>query len=218
MKVWESDRWVKRQLKFLELARDGIFERESPLLESVISNSDSTTVVDFGGGSGWLYHKIKSLGIQFENYIIVESRDLHNECNHTKNDYSFVKSENLDMVRLETSSLVILYLNSVMQYLESDSILVEVVNILNPTKIILEDVTLSQSVEFFAFQKYYETRIPYRFVDLNILVSILNQSGYVLTQKLLYQRNIAPGYTYEFREQSLDFHIGETVSLEFTKL
>jgi len=216
--VWESERWVSRQLRFLELARTGIFERESPLLEDVISKSDSVTLIDFGGGSGWLYHRVKSIGIEIDEYVNVESMNLHNECPHENGDYNFIELGNTEVRLNRKSKSVILYLNSVIQYLESDSDLVEIAKDFSPTRIILEDVTLSRFNEFFALQLYYETNIPYRFVNQELLEVTMAKAGFGLSQKIPYNRNIATGYAYSFKEKSSDFQIGETVSLEFTKL
>jgi putative methyltransferase (TIGR04325 family) len=216
--VWESERWVSRQKSFLELALLGIYERESLLLDNNLLKSVSGTVVDFGGGSGWLYHKIEKMDFDLEGYINVESIDLHTSCQHNKNDYSFMEiGSSLSNIKY-SSDTRILYLNSVLQYLDDNSVLIELVRDILPTCLILEDVTLSSGDEFFAEQLYYDTTIPYRFVSEKSLISTLESVGLGLSRRIMYTRNIADGYSYDFSSGVTDFNIGETVSLEFIRL
>ena len=216
--VWESERWVSRQKRFLELALLGNYERESLLLDTNLLESVSGTVIDFGGGSGWLYHKIEKMDFDLSEYINVESVDLHTNCQHDKNNYVF-KELGASMSSLKQNpGTVILYLNSVLQYLENNSKLAELVRDLSPTCLILEDVTFSSSDEFFAEQLYYDTTIPYRFVSEKSLISTLESVGLGLSRRVMYKRNIAEGYSYDFSVEVADFNIGETVSLEFIRL
>ena len=213
--VWESDRWVSRQKNFLELARLGKFERESILLESLLSRTESNTVIDFGGGSGWLYHKLESMNFQFDTYINVESMNLHENCKHQVEKYNFINLNSELSLLKDYPGTKVLYLNSVLQYLENDNKLFELLNNCSPTHLVLEDVTLSEGNEFFALQLYYETKIPYRFVDEQRLISTIERAGMCLSRKISYPRHIADGFTYDFDEADAGFQIGHTVSFEF---
>jgi hypothetical protein len=103
------------------------------------------------------------------------------------------------------------------QYLESDSVLTNLITDCSPSYVLLEDVTISHDVEFFARQVYYETRIPYRFLSLEGLVLKMEAIGYELDRQIPYNRHAADGYTYSFTEPSDEFRIGDTVSLQFNR-
>jgi putative methyltransferase (TIGR04325 family) len=214
--VWESARWVSRQKNFLELARQGKFERKSILLENLLSQSVPSTIIDFGGGSGWLYHRLENLNFQIDAYINVESINLHENCVHQVDRYNFIDL-NSDLSQLnDFPGTKVLYLNSVVQYLEDDDKLVQLLNDCCPTHLVLEDVTLSEGNEFFALQLYYETKIPYRFVNEHRLISNIERAGMCLSRKISYPRHIADGFTYDFDEANTGFQIGQTVSFEFS--
>ena len=195
----------------------GIFERESSILKLLPVTNEGVVFIDFGGGSGWLYHKLIKSPINLKAYRNIECIDLHESCAHEGNFYEyFPLSTDLSNFSSE-EGLFVFYLNSVAQYLESDSALIDLVSAFSPKCVALEDVTLSAGDEFFALQTYYETKIPYRFICFQNLISEMNKLGYVLEREIPYARNAAEGYRYAFDEEFTNYRIGRTVSLLFVK-
>ncbi len=110
-----------------------------------------------------------------------------------------------------------LYLNSVIQYFASDNSLFEITTKINPKTVLIDDLTPSSSSQFFAYQKYYETRIPYRFVDQNSLIEGMKGQNYHLKGRIAFNRVISPSFSYEFEKADERFSIGETISLIFER-
>lgn len=215
--IWQSQRWINRQRKFLELARLGVFERASSILDFLPVKNEEVIFMDFGGGSGWLYHKLITSHINLKVYRNIEYIDLHDSCSHEGNDYEYFPLSTGLSNFSNDQGLIVFYLNSVAQYLESDLALIDLVSAVAPKFVAIEDVTLSRGEEFFALQTYYETQIPYRFISLRNLILEMNKIGYVLDQNIPYARNAAKGYRYGFAENVTSYRIGRTVSLLFVK-
>lgn len=214
--VWLSPRWVKRQQEFLSESLKGNTPRPHSFLELLEFADEPISIVDFGGGSGWLFHALSFSGYILESYVNVESINLHETCNQEHLEYIYVPLNEIENHNWK-SSISVLYLNSVIQYFESDNSLFEITKKINPKTVLIDDLTPSSSSEFFAYQKYYETRIPYRFVDLDALIEGMKGQNYHLKGKITFNRVISPSFSYEFEKVDEKFSIGETNSLIFER-
>ena len=54
--VWSSSRWIKRQREFLSESLKGKTPRPHSFGELLELIDAPMNIVDFGGGSGWLFH------------------------------------------------------------------------------------------------------------------------------------------------------------------
>jgi putative methyltransferase (TIGR04325 family) len=178
------------------------------------AESKRFNVIDFGGGSGWLYHSLLSVKFPFQSYTVVESEDLHKSCREKHKNYMFISTRSLYAVLPQEEG--VLYLNSVVQYLESDEILYRLINQIKPKYLLLDDVTFSKRDEFFAFQKYYEEQIPHRFLNKITITQRLAALGFTLLRELPFERTISSKFSYSLENIDSKFEIGETVSLLFT--
>ena len=215
--VWISKRWISRQEFFLEESLLGNTPRPHSLKEFVQLTNKGIDLVDFGGGSGWLFHALQYHEFKINTYVNVESINLHKNCGGNDANYTHITPDKLESYRWSKNNLI-LYLNSVIQYFEADNHLIDLVKSIKPSFLIIDDVTPSSSREYFAYQKYYENRIAYRFVDKDQLIRLLEGSNYVLKREIPFQRVINPSFAYEFEKQDNDFQIGSTTSLLFERL
>jgi putative methyltransferase (TIGR04325 family) len=214
--VWLSSRWITRQREFLLSSLNGETPRPHSFRQLLKFINPPFNIVDFGGGSGWLFHSLLFSQIEIDSYINVESINLHDDCDLDHSNYLYMNPLEVKNYRWNFSSSV-LYFNSVIQYFESDSFMFNLVNSINPRFVLIDDLTPSNTFEFFAYQKYYESRIPYRFVDNVALVGGMKEIGFKLMEKFPFGRVISPTFRYGFDIESDDFSIGETNSLIFER-
>ena len=215
--IWISKRWIARQEFFLEESLLGKKPRPHSLKEFVRLANNGIDLVDYGGGSGWLFHALQHDEFKINTYVNVESINLHKNCGGNDANYIHISPDQMESFRWSKNNLI-LYLNSVIQYFEADNHLIDLVKSLKPSLLIIDDVTPSRSREYFAYQKYYENRIAYRFVDKEQLISMLGESNYILKREIPFQRVINPSFAYEFEKQDNDFQIGSTTSFLFERL
>jgi hypothetical protein len=83
--------------------------------------------------------------------------------------------------------------------------------------IVIDDLTLTGDIEFFAYQKYYDAKIAYRFVELGHLEKRLRTLNYELKKKIPFKRAISANFEYKFDRDYTNFAIGETISLHFER-
>jgi putative methyltransferase (TIGR04325 family) len=214
--VWSSSRWVKRQQEFLTESLEGTTPRPHSFRELLEFIAEPLNIVDFGGGSGWLFHTLLFSGINVQSYVNVESINLHDTCNQRHSNYFYLTPEELE-THCWNSDNYVLYFNSVIQYFESDNSLFEILKKISPKTVLIDDLTPSASNQFFAYQKYYETRIPYRFIDQNALIKGMTERGYNLRGRPAFSRVISPAFSYAFEKADDRFSIGETNSLIFER-
>ena len=214
--VWLSPRWVKRQQEFLSESLKGNTPRPHSFLELLEFDDQPISIVDFGGGSGWLFHSLLFSDFKLESYVNVESINLHETCHQKHLEYFYLPPNEIETYNWKSDNSI-LYLNSVIQYFESDNSLFEITKKINPKTVLIDDLTPSSSSQFFAYQKYYETRIPYRFVDQDALIEGMKSQNYHLKGRIAFNRVISPSFSYEFEKADEKFSIGETNSLIFER-
>jgi putative methyltransferase (TIGR04325 family) len=214
--IWVSNRWINRQTDFLQDSINGISPRNNSVQTLFGKKLCQLHLVDYGGGSGWLFHNLSNSGFAPKKYTNVEIIDLHSSIVIQDATYDYVAIEDLNE-KTWTESETILYFNSVIQYFNSNIHLLSLIEKISPKHLLIDDVTFSQNEEFFAYQKYYETRIPYRFLDKKRLISLLDINGYEIKHNSPYQRIISPEFSYTFEVNNPDFIIGDTESLYFER-
>ena len=212
--IWVSNRWINRQTDFLKNSINGISPRNNSVQTLFGKRLSQLHLVDYGGGSGWLFHTLSNSGFPPKKYTNVEIIDLHSSIVTQDETFDYVAISEVNE-KTWTESETILYFNSVIQYFNSDNHLLSLIEKIRPKHLLIDDLTFSQNEEFFAYQKYYETRIPYRFLDKKRLISLLHTNGYEIKHNSPYQRIISPEFSYTFEVNDSDFIIGDTETLYF---
>jgi putative methyltransferase (TIGR04325 family) len=175
---WNSDIWFQRQLNFYKSAIRGISPRPT-MLPSTLQNIKVNSVIDLGGGSGWLGKMIpNSL-----DYYVIETDNYVEEAkgNATLNSINYIKKENSNVKKP-----ILLYSNSTIQYV-NDYIKFISQNSFN--YVLLDDVLIS-SIQCWTLQIYYEKYFIRRIFTEKDIINEFLQNGYALINNLNYPRNI----------------------------
>jgi putative methyltransferase (TIGR04325 family) len=146
-------------------------------LPLVCAMSDPTSIVDFGGSSGWCWDYVQNSlpKNRVSSYVVVETDEVVNYMkklgiHNSPVNYLSLK-ESLDACDL-------LYCNSVLQYFGSNASLLFLIERTTPQFILLEDLVVKGEDDFFSVQSFRGSAIPYRFLGLNKLLKELSSSGY----------------------------------------
>lgn len=186
--AFESSNWIERQREFLDIAiHDGNSKRIRPenLSALLTQLSDKEIcIIDFGGGSGWLYFSLPEMTLnKVRKYFVVEKHDLilgvlpHLESvRERESSVVLVKLEYLSTTtfdqewlksNLSVEKTNILYMNSVIQYLPKLEFLESILPFFD--YVLIEDVTEHSRLSFWTHQTYYDTVIPRKIFAKNEL-------------------------------------------------
>ena len=198
--AFQSKNWLTKQNNILMETRRGNFKRLTfmPFIASIL---DVKKIIDFGGGSGWVFETLgDSVKEKIEKYLVIENTE---SCEFFANKYFGEKIQFSTVVDLEKNNLFhsvdILYLNSVMQYLESLDQFNILVDFYSPEYILIDDLVVSPAEEFFSLQEYYGIKIPYRFSDIDKIHSSMSARKYTELVNIQYGINIDLDYEFKIK-------------------
>jgi putative methyltransferase (TIGR04325 family) len=212
---FNSLQWIQRQRDFLDMAildRSCIRIRPENLSALInLLNGKQLKIIDFGGGSGWLFFALPEQAIsKIDRYFVFENKELILDvCSHIRAQediYASVKdrldyelssnfNQNWVLENLDESTTNILYMNSVIQYLPN----LDIFNYL-PSSIdfvLIEDVTEHSTLSFWTRQRYYDTWIPRKIFRRNELIVELEKYGFLLSRKIQYAKWVEKRYVYQ---------------------
>ncbi len=146
-------------------------------LPIVYGITQPTSIVDFGGSSGWSWEYLKRTVVNqlVKSYLVVETDEV---VGYMKNFFSgdpAIKYCNFDDV---SNKCDLLYCNSVLQYFESNEPFFSLIKRTRPKFILMDDLVAVSGNDFFTTQKYYEGRLAYRFIGLINFLEDLRIYGY----------------------------------------
>jgi len=195
------DIWKNRQLEYLTKASVAAPRQES--ITKVLKVNDINQIVDFGGGSGWLFKYLSGISREVESRIVVETEETISWFREYNQEVSWMKNSSLKdlVVRKNTS---ILYTNSCIQYLdETKSDYFEILSF--PWKfIVLEDIPNIDGPDIWTIQRYYNFCIPYHFFNIKSLVSYIESLGYKMQMQIDYNETYPENWEYRIKNgQSL---------------
>lgn len=173
----EKDRWIKRQSEFLIQARMGAQPRYSTLLsENFIFNL--TSILDVGGGSGWLIENLtrSQMWKGLELYTVLELNEicLQFAKEHDNPIVNFIPNDS-------TQKLVshdVLNMNSVLQYIYDTVYLEKIIKKSLPKIIIVDDTPMTESNSYFTNQLYYDSYLPVKFHSFQSIIELLAKFDY----------------------------------------
>lgn len=198
--VWGTDRWLDELADRSRSAKAGKPARPTSL-PSVAGEFE--LILDFGGANGWVSELVpKQFFLSGGEYISVVPSD---ELRHLRGVWGGGIMDAEEAKRLgagRTNSLV--YSLSTVQYLDSMLEFTDFVQELKPRTVLLEDVPMSDGDEFYALQKYYESRLVFRFSSWSKLVSEFKEIGYILTSVAKYTPQVNPRALLRQREPVRD--------------
>lgn len=190
------DIWKNRQLDYLTKASEAAPRQES--ITKILKSNDIDQIVDFGGGSGWLFKYLTGVGHEVRSKIVVETEETISWFKGFNQEVSWFKNSSLkDLVVRENNS--ILYTNSCIQYLdETRSDYFEILSF--PWKfIILEDIPNIEGPDIWTRQQYYNFCIPYRFFNIKLLISYIESLGYKMQIQTDYKETYPENWEYRIK-------------------
>jgi putative methyltransferase (TIGR04325 family) len=138
---------------------------------------DPTSIVDFGGSSGWCWDYLQNSlpKNKVSSYVVVETDEVVNYMKklgiHNAPVNYLSSKDPLDPCDL-------LYCNSVLQYFGSNATFLSLIERTTPQFIFLEDLVAKAENDYFSVQSFHGSAIPYRFLGLQKLLKELSSSGY----------------------------------------
>jgi putative methyltransferase (TIGR04325 family) len=181
--AFDSDRWLQRVTQQLfdyrnEYRKFGIAQPPRPCnLPLVCALTAPNSIIDFGGSSGWCWNYLENNLPRntIQSYTIVELESVVRYMQNSGMHSGIVSYQTLDDT---IGTCDILYVNSVLQYFESNESLFSLIERAAPNYIFLEDIIAKGEKDFFSIQTYYDSVIPYRFIGLENLLKDLSLMGY----------------------------------------
>ncbi len=182
-RAFDSDRWLHRVIQQLldyrnELLKFGIAQPPRPCnLPFVCAVTSPTTIIDFGGSSGWCWDYLQNAlpRNMISSYTIVELESIVKHMQISGLHSDIVNYQTLDA---PLAPCDLLYANSVLQYFDSNQQLLSLIERTEPDFIFLEDTLGTGEKDFFTIQPYYNSAIPHRFIGLGNLLKDLSSKDY----------------------------------------
>lgn len=176
--AYSSLKWLEKQIGFFEMSANGIAPRHSnlPFLGALTSFE---SVLDIGGGSGWVKNFLP-FGTIYNNYELPEAKRYFQD--NLKSEISFVH----DIDGIKSLQPRVLYSNSTIQYFMDQTIFDRFFSLADADWILLDDLYLSTSDEFYSLQRYYDRFIPTYFNSKQVLLERIRNFGYELMLDIPY--------------------------------
>lgn len=194
--AFSSERWKTRQQLFLDMSREGVSPRHSSLLRFLEDNEQIETILDIGGGSGWIFHLLRAKIQKTLAYVNLEIKEMCDEFSKEFEDTNLVKFvDSWDSISsIEKISLV--YSNSTLQYISDESFFENFKKVNQPQYLVLDDFIATSSQSYWTLQNYYGNFIPYCFRNLNEFNQKLFAHGYSVVSAEDYPQTLAAGFDY----------------------
>jgi len=213
--AFESSNWIDRQREFLDIAiHDGNSKRIRPENLSALLTQlpdKEICIIDFGGGSGWLYFALPEVTLnKVRKYFVVEKHELilgvlphlesikgDSSVVSVKLEYSSTTTFDQEWLKrnLSVETTNILYMNSVIQYLPELEFLESILPVFE--FVLIEDVTEHSSLSFWTHQTYYDTVIPRKIFAKNELSRELMYYDCSLIEEMRYASWENSRYVYQ---------------------
>lgn len=156
--------------------------RSSCLPLFLSGNDNLKTILDLGGGGGWLGLYIKRHYQRIELYDLIEIKYVENYFR------AYLSDHNIGYIGHDNQNHYdIIYSNSCIQYFPNIDLLMKCVLNTSPKYVVLDDVYLSRKEQFFCHQKYYENTMVMNFMNYNYLEESMSKANYRLCFSSIYR-------------------------------
>lgn len=207
--------WKKRQLEYLTQASHKAPRSES--ITKVIKCNRIDQIVDYGGGSGWLFRYLANTGYEVNSRIVVETDDSIIWFREFNPDVVWMSSSSLMNLFVQENSSV-LYSNSCIQYLGDFNVEFEDILSLPWTFIVLDDIPHLDGRDLWTRQQYYDFNVPYHFFDLKSLIAYIESMGYKILEQAEYCENYPENWQYKIKNAESSISPRTSSSLIFRRL
>lgn len=192
--IFKNKFWIKRESnKIKRLKKLKSYElnlaKDYPLLvaSSIIYNKNKKfNIIDYGGGFGGGYLSISKGINELKNlkYFII---DLPKICELGKKIFS--KEKNIFFLNKipKIINCDIFHFGSCLQYIDDWKLLLTQTCKLKPKYIIFSDLFAGNIESFVTLQKFDKYKMPFRFYNINEVISFMKKKGYNLVLRNNYQ-------------------------------
>lgn len=192
-------KWIEKQRYLLEEAWVGKVHRTFSLPKTLQLNS-KITILDFGGGIGWGFPLVLANFSPIEYYIVETEDSVNTFSKYWWNDFPVFTSN----YRTIKKKVDVIYVNSVLQYLENNQTLIDLIKHFIPEKVVIDEIVASKSKEFFSLQNHWDTQLIYRFLNLNDLAIDIGRCGYSLAGSSSADVNIPASVKWKIQGSDLE--------------
>jgi len=183
--AYSSLKWLEKQIHFFEMSANGIAPRHSnlPLLGAITCFE---SVLDIGGGSGWVKNFLP-FGTIYNCYELSNAKRYFQD--NLKSKIAFLD----DVECIKSLQPKVLYSNSTIQYFMEQTIFDRFFSLADADWILLDDLYLSTSDPFYSLQRYFDQFIPTYFNSKEVLLERIRKFGYELVLDFPYPAQYSAG-------------------------
>jgi putative methyltransferase (TIGR04325 family) len=208
--IYEGERWLASNLERSRRVIDdkGLFTyrsriaRDYPLKMAVLAALESNTkvsILDVGGGYGKHLMEVQSTFQDIESridfYILENSVSSHFYKMNIKFPRNFNFIENISEIEKLQAGIDVLHFGSVIQYFQNPKVeLSDILQTSTPKWIVFSDLMAGDIETFVTVQNYYNSKIPFRFVNFEELNKLVGDLGYKLFVKEFYEHDSTSVY------------------------
>ncbi len=185
LNVFGNIDWLDKQalLRAKTRERIGTDLPRLSLLPLLIASHAHSNIVDFGGGSGWVFDACIATGASIDRYEVVELAPVVQRFATTA-DNQLIFTEVSDFV-VGRGRTDVLYSNSCLQYLTDNATFTDVARKCNPRFILIDQLLWSRgSSDWFTVQINSDEPVVSRFASVQKLTYELQLFGYNLAWRL----------------------------------
>jgi putative methyltransferase (TIGR04325 family) len=223
MEVFPEEIWKLRQLSLLQNPSQGSEVRLESITEYFPKNSNPE-ILDFGGGSGWLFEKLDNFFEGGISYTLVETKqsletfDFLHEDRRTRNNFKALSIDNLIFQESDRTDLVI-YFNSVLQYIENPiKVITELLSLFPAKTLVFDDLINSELEDFWSCQRYYGHLVPYHFLKLDHFINQTKSLSFDLVENKDYKPSFSDKWMYKVDYNYKEYDLDQPRTLIFEKL
>jgi len=208
--IYESERWLESNLDRSRkvIDNEGHFTyrskiaRDYPLKMAVLAALESKvkiSVLDVGGGYGKNVMEIQSTFLDIESridfYILENSVLIDFYKMNIKLPKNFYFIQNISEIEKLQAGIDVLHFGSVIQYFQNLKVeLGDILQTSRPKWIVFSDLMAGDIETFVTVQNYYDSKIPFRFVNFEELNKLVGDWGYKLFVKEFYEHDSTSVY------------------------
>lgn len=150
------------------------------LIASAYSSESGLRILDFGGGMGLMYLMAFHETSRALDYLVIENSEI---CQAARKLFEYDPQIRFRSQIPVNCELDILYVNSVLQYIDEWEALITELCELSPEYILFDDLYAGDIPNFISVQKYYESLIPHRFYNVGDFIQEVEKNNYQLQLK-----------------------------------
>jgi putative methyltransferase (TIGR04325 family) len=208
--IYESEKWLASNLERSRnvIDNEGLFTyrsriaRDYPLKMAVLAALECNTkvsILDVGGGYGKNLMEIQStfqdIESRFDFYILENSVLIDFYKMNIKLPENFHFIQNISEIGKLQAGIDVLHFGSVVQYFQNLKVeLSDILQTSRPRWVVFSDLMAGDIETFVTVQNYYDSKIPFRFVNFEELNKLVGDLGYKLFVKEFYEHDSTSVY------------------------